>query len=188
MAYDENLAARIRARIGPRPDVTERHMFGGIAFLLAGNMAVGVHDSELLVRVGKDAHSDALTRRGARTFDLSARPMQGWIVVASEGLASSKALDRWIDQGVVSDYGREIDHRTKAVRQLALDHLQAQRFETLRDPRFPTPAGEDPIPSEADRATQPSHAAAKSSDPPASRTSSQTAWVLRPTVHGPWGR
>jgi TfoX/Sxy family transcriptional regulator of competence genes len=100
MAYDQKLAARIRARIGARPDLIEKRMFGGIAFLLAGNMAVGVHENELMVRGGKDAHQEAVTRPGARTFDLSARPMQGWIVVAAESLTSPIALDRWIDQGV----------------------------------------------------------------------------------------
>jgi TfoX/Sxy family transcriptional regulator of competence genes len=100
MAYDEQLADEIRTRIGSRTDLTEKEMFGGIAFMIGGNMAVGVSGSELMVRVGKEAHDEAEARTGARTFDLSARPMRGWISVAPEGLATEADVHRWIDQGV----------------------------------------------------------------------------------------
>ncbi len=100
MAYDERLADDIRARIGGRPDLVEKQMFGGIAFMIRGNMAVGVSGEELMVRVGKDAHDEAESRPGARIFDLSARPMRGWIVVASEGIVADHDLDAWIAQGV----------------------------------------------------------------------------------------
>lgn len=100
MAYDQRIADDIRARIGPRPDLTEREMFGGIAFMIGGNMAVGVSGGELMVRVGKDAHDEAEARPGARIFDFSARPMRGWIAVAPEGFATDAALHRWVDQGV----------------------------------------------------------------------------------------
>lgn len=99
MAYDQRLADDVRARIG-HPDLTEREMFGGIAFMIAGNMAVGVSGDELMVRVGKDAHDDLVTQPGARIFDMSPRPMRGWIVVAPEGLATDPALDTWIQRGV----------------------------------------------------------------------------------------
>ena len=75
-------------------------MFGGIAFMLNGNMAVGVSGDELVVRVGKDAHDEALALPGARTFDMSGRPMRGWILVAPEGIASDTDLDAWINRGV----------------------------------------------------------------------------------------
>jgi TfoX/Sxy family transcriptional regulator of competence genes len=75
-------------------------MFGGIAFMLNGNMAVGVSGDELMVRVGKDAHDEAMSLPGARIFDMSARPMQGWILVAPEGIASEADLDTWIKRGV----------------------------------------------------------------------------------------
>lgn len=100
MAYDERLARKLRDRIGDRPDVTEKQMFGGIAFLIRGNMAVGVHGDELIVRVGKEAHGEALSRAGARTFDLTTRPMQGWVVVGADGVAAARDLRRWIDDGV----------------------------------------------------------------------------------------
>lgn len=100
MAYDEALADDIRARIGGRPDLVEKKMFGGIAFMVSGNMAVGVSGDELMVRVGKDDHDEATALPGARTFDKSARPMKGWVVVAPEGIATEESLDAWIDRGV----------------------------------------------------------------------------------------
>ncbi|HUP17666.1 MAG TPA: TfoX/Sxy family protein [Acidimicrobiia bacterium] len=100
MAYRKALADEIRARIGDHPGLTERQMFGGIAFMVNGNMAVGVSGEELMVRVGKDAHDEAMSLPGARMFDMSARPMRGWILVGSEGIASDTDLDAWINRGV----------------------------------------------------------------------------------------
>jgi hypothetical protein len=100
MAYDQRLADDIRARIGTHPRLNEKEMFGGIAFMIAGNMAVGVSGDELMVRVGKEAHDEAVAKPGARIFDLSARPMRGWVVVAPKGIATDAALDAWIEQGV----------------------------------------------------------------------------------------
>ena len=100
MAFDAELADRIRRHIGPRPDLVERQMFGGIAFLVGGNMAVGVSGDDLMVRVGKDAHDEAMSRPGARMFDMSGRPMRGWIVVAAEGFATDEDLRAWVDEGV----------------------------------------------------------------------------------------
>jgi TfoX/Sxy family transcriptional regulator of competence genes len=100
MAYSKPLADEIRARIGDHPGLSERQMFGGIAFMLNGNMAVGVSGDDLMVRVGKDAHDEAISLPGARIFDMSARPMRGWILVAPEGIASDADLDAWIDRGV----------------------------------------------------------------------------------------
>jgi TfoX/Sxy family transcriptional regulator of competence genes len=100
MAYSKALADEIRARIGSNPGLTERQMFGGIAFMLHGNMAVGVSGEELMVRVGKEAHDEAISLPGARIFDMSARPMRGWILVGSEGIASDADLDAWINRGI----------------------------------------------------------------------------------------
>lgn len=100
MAYDGEIADEIRIRIGSHSGLAEREMFGGIAFMINGNMAVGVSGDELMVRVGKDAHEDAVARPGARTFDMSARPMRGWIAVAPEGFTSEEMFNAWIDEGV----------------------------------------------------------------------------------------
>ncbi|MGW7357260.1 TfoX/Sxy family protein [Streptomyces sp. NPDC054802] len=99
MTYDEGLAERIRARLGRDPAIAERRMFGGLAFLHEGNMAVGVIGEDLMVRVGPDATDAALARPGARAFDFTGRPMRGWVVVAASALAEDEALDAWIDQG-----------------------------------------------------------------------------------------
>ncbi|MFJ5727056.1 TfoX/Sxy family protein [Streptomyces paradoxus] len=99
MAYDEGLAERIRERLGVDPGVTEKHMFGGIAFLYRGNMAVGVTGDDLMVRVGPDATDAALARPGARIFDMTGRPMRGWVVVEGTAVAEDDALGAWIDEG-----------------------------------------------------------------------------------------
>ncbi len=100
MAYDQSLATRIRSRIGTHPALTEREMFGGIAFMIGGNMAVGVHGDDLMVRVGKAGHDAAVARPGARIMDFTARPMVGWITVTAEGIVADADLDAWVDMGV----------------------------------------------------------------------------------------
>lgn len=100
MAYNTGIADDIRARIGSHPGLTEREMFGGIAFMINGNMAVGVSGEELMVRVGKEAHDQAVALPGARTFDMSARPMRGWISVAADGFTTDEDFDAWVDRGV----------------------------------------------------------------------------------------
>ncbi|MFB7865798.1 MULTISPECIES: TfoX/Sxy family protein [unclassified Streptomyces] len=99
MAFDEGLAERIRARLAGDPAITEKRMFGGIAFLCAGNMAVGVTGDDLMVRVGPDATDDALSRPGARLFDMTGRPMRGWVVVDAAAVAEDAALAEWVDRG-----------------------------------------------------------------------------------------
>jgi TfoX/Sxy family transcriptional regulator of competence genes len=100
MTYDKVTAERIRHRIGERPDLVEREMFGGLAFLIGGNMAVGLAGDELMVRVGKEAHDAAVTQPGARIMDFTTRPMRGWITVAPDGFRPPAMLDAWVDQGV----------------------------------------------------------------------------------------
>jgi hypothetical protein len=101
MAYDEELAERIRAEVAGEPGLTEMSMFGGLAFLIGGNMAVGISNTaELMVRVGPDATDDALSRPHARLFDMSGRPMKGWILVAPEGFRTKRQLGAWVDRGM----------------------------------------------------------------------------------------
>ncbi|MEU6508979.1 MULTISPECIES: TfoX/Sxy family protein [unclassified Streptomyces] len=99
MAYDEGLAERIRERLGDDPGITEKRMFGGIAFLHRGNMAVGVTGDDLMVRVGPDATDAALARPGTRLFDMTGRPMRGWVVVAGDAVAEDAELAGWIERG-----------------------------------------------------------------------------------------
>ncbi len=100
MAYDEALAERIRDHLDDNPDILEKKMFGGIAFMYRGNMAVGVSKDELMVRVGEEAHEESLDRPGVRIFDLSGKRMRGWILVAPSSIASDARLASWIDTGI----------------------------------------------------------------------------------------
>jgi TfoX/Sxy family transcriptional regulator of competence genes len=100
MAFDQGLAQRIRERLAPTGGVAEKQMFGGLAFLVDGNMCVGVIGEELIARVGLDATGTALERPGTRLFDFSGRPMKGWITVASDGLEDDDALAAWIDDAL----------------------------------------------------------------------------------------
>lgn len=100
MAYDEHLAQRIRGIVGDDPGIDEKKMFGGLAVLVDGNMAVGVSGEELMVRVGVDAFDDALTNEGARPFDMSGKRMNGWILVGGEEIAEDEDLGRWVTVGM----------------------------------------------------------------------------------------
>ena len=101
MAYDEELADRIRAALAPQDRVTEKAMFGGLAFLVAGNMAVGItNTAELMVRLGPEQADAALDEPHARPFDMSGRPMRNWIVVGRDGFATDAQLGAWVDRGV----------------------------------------------------------------------------------------
>lgn len=100
MAYDEALADRIRTHTGDDPDLIEKKMFGGLAFMYRGNMAVGVQQDGLMVRIAPDDHDDALAMPGVRTFDMTGRPMRGWIVVDGQALIEDEMLAHWIDRGM----------------------------------------------------------------------------------------
>jgi len=99
MAYDEILAARVRSAPA-NPGLLEKKMFGGIGFLLDGNMACGVHQGSLMVRVGPQQHESALAQPGVRPFDLTGKPMAGWVLVDSKGFASDDDLNHWVKLGV----------------------------------------------------------------------------------------
>ena len=100
MAYDEKLAARIREAVRGEPGVTEKAMFGGLAFLLRGNMAVGITGDELMVRVGPNASDEALARPHTRVFDMTGRPMKGWVLVEPAGTRTKRQLSSWVGRGV----------------------------------------------------------------------------------------
>ena len=99
MAYDEGLAERVRELIAAREAVSERKMFGGIAWMLHGNMAVGIVGEDLMVRVGPEAHESALGEPHARPMDFSGRPMKGYVYVAPSGITRDADLAAWIARG-----------------------------------------------------------------------------------------
>ena len=98
MAYDEVLADRVRDLAA---GLAEKRMFGGLAFLLAGNMAVGVHGDDLIVRVSRDDHPSLLEEPGARPFDMTGKPMAGWLLVAGDVL-DDDVLASWVSRGVAA--------------------------------------------------------------------------------------
>jgi TfoX/Sxy family transcriptional regulator of competence genes len=106
MPYDEGLAQRIREMLAEEEGVSEKRMFGGIAFLLKGNMSVGVVKDTLMVRVGPAAYERLVGKRHARKMDFTGRPMKGFVYVAPEGLESDRDLARWISRGVA--YARSL--------------------------------------------------------------------------------
>lgn len=96
MAYDEHLAERIRALLATEPGLTARQMFGGIGFMLNGNMCCGVHGEDMIVRLSAEAAADALTRPHARPFDMTGRPMRGWLLVGPGATGAEESLAAWV--------------------------------------------------------------------------------------------
>ena len=100
MAYDEVLAERIRTALRDRDDVIEKKMFGGITFMVADRMACGVVHDDLIVRVGREGHDDAIAEPHARPMDFTGKPMRGMVYVEPAGVASDDDLRRWVDRAV----------------------------------------------------------------------------------------
>jgi TfoX/Sxy family transcriptional regulator of competence genes len=100
MAFDEALAARVRVVLSGTETVAEKKMFGGIAFLVNGNMCCGVNGDDLILRLDPAETEDALGRPHVRMFDMTGRPMKGWVLVASGGVATDDELRSWIARGV----------------------------------------------------------------------------------------
>lgn len=100
MAFDEKLAERIRRQLGKRRGVIEKRMFGGLAFLLNGNLCCGVHGRELIVRIAPADTDRVLQQPHTHIFDFTGRPMKGWILVRPAGLATEATLRKWIQTGM----------------------------------------------------------------------------------------
>jgi hypothetical protein len=107
MAYDEALAERIRDRIGGEPDLTEKKMFGGLAFLIGGNMAVAASgQGGIMVRVDPDESDALVSATPAYPMEMRGRQMPGWLRVATGDVASDAALGEWVERGVA--YARSL--------------------------------------------------------------------------------
>jgi len=101
MAYDEDLANRIRELLGPVGGIEEKRMFGGLAFLVNGNMSVAAsHDNGLLVRVAPDDTDKLLERQHVSLMVMGGREMRGWLRVAPDGWKTKRQLQSWVDRGV----------------------------------------------------------------------------------------
>src|SRR4051794_31396607 len=107
MAYDEDLANRIRELIAAEPDVTEKRMFGGLAFLIRGNMSVAASgQGGLMVRVEPDETDTLVAKPHASPMVMRGREMQGWLRVDSEGVRTKRQLEPWVRRGVA--YARSL--------------------------------------------------------------------------------
>jgi TfoX/Sxy family transcriptional regulator of competence genes len=106
MAYDEDLAERVRDLLSARSDVSERKMFGGIAFMVGGNMACGVLKEDLIVRLGDEEGEKALAEDGVRPFDFTGKPMKGIVFVSQERISDDAGLAEWVDAG--ADYAASL--------------------------------------------------------------------------------
>jgi hypothetical protein len=100
MAFDEALAARVRSALPGGEGVIEKLMFGGIAFLLKGNVCCGIHGDDLIVRLDPADAEVALNEPHVRVFDLTGRPMKGWVLIAPEGVAGEDDLRSWVRRGL----------------------------------------------------------------------------------------
>ena len=107
MAYDEDLANRIRELIGAEPDLTEQRMFGGLAFLIAGNMAVSASgQGGLLLRCDPEETEALIKKPHAARFEMRGRSMDGWLRVAPEGVGTKRQLEPWVRRSVA--YARSL--------------------------------------------------------------------------------
>jgi TfoX/Sxy family transcriptional regulator of competence genes len=107
MAYDEDLANRIRELIAAEPDVTEKKMFGGLAFLVGGNMSVSASgQGGLMVRVDPEDSDDLLDEPHVQPFEMRGRSMAGWLRVAADGVRTKRQLEPWVRRGVA--YARSL--------------------------------------------------------------------------------
>lgn len=100
MAYDEKLTQRVRALLVHHPEVTEKKMFGGLSFIIRGNMFCGVLNENLVVRTGLDGCEEALAEPYVRPMDFTGRPVKSMVFVGPEGCQSDEVLKRWIQRGL----------------------------------------------------------------------------------------
>jgi TfoX/Sxy family transcriptional regulator of competence genes len=107
MAYDEELAERVRGMMANEPRLTEKKMFGGLAFLIGGNMAIAASgQGGVLVRVDPAQSDKLVDKTNAQTAVMGGRPMQGWLRVAPEYVRTQRQLAKWVDIGVT--YARSL--------------------------------------------------------------------------------
>ena len=100
MAFSETLATRICDALARKKNIDEKKMFGGVGFLLHGNMLVGVWKDSLIARLGPDGYEDALLEPHVKEFDITGRPMKGWVLVEPEGVEDDGQLAGWIQKAV----------------------------------------------------------------------------------------
>lgn len=96
MAYDEGVAQRLREALEPVPNVVERKMFGGIAFMVDGHMTCGINDESLMARIGPQNYTEALEKAHVRQMDFTGRPLRGYVYVDPPGFETDEDLAAWV--------------------------------------------------------------------------------------------
>jgi TfoX/Sxy family transcriptional regulator of competence genes len=96
MAYNENLADRIRERMAEVPGVEEKHMFGGIAFMVNNKMCVGIIKDEMMCRIDPAIHEEVVEKEGCRTMDFNKKPMKGYVMIDESGMKTREVFEYWI--------------------------------------------------------------------------------------------
>lgn len=97
MPYDEKVDERIRSVIGKWPETSSRKMFGGVCHLMNGNMLCGVYKDFLILRLGEENAASALKRKHVRVFDITGKPMKGWVMVGQDGFRTERSLRAWLE-------------------------------------------------------------------------------------------
>jgi TfoX/Sxy family transcriptional regulator of competence genes len=100
MAYDELLAVRIRAALDHLPNLEQKKMFGGVCFLINGNMACGVFKDDLIVRIGLENYQEALGIPHVKLFDITGKALKGWVMVEPQGSREESTLKAWVERGL----------------------------------------------------------------------------------------
>jgi TfoX/Sxy family transcriptional regulator of competence genes len=137
MPHDEGLAQRIREQLEGDPRISEKRMFGGVAFLVNGHMAVGIIRDELMVRVGPEAHDAAVAQPHARPMDFTGRPMRGFVQVAPAGFEDDADLRAWLERGVAYAVTQEKKTVRAPRTKRAAKPTQAARVKTSSRTRSP---------------------------------------------------
>ena len=96
MPYSASLAHRVRFQLAQWRNIVERKMFGGVVFMMNGNLLVGIWHDSLIVRLGPEGAAEALRRSYVREFDVTGKPMKGWVLVDAEGMESEAELSEWL--------------------------------------------------------------------------------------------
>src|SRR5687768_394111 len=103
MAYNEKTAERVRKALTGTKKLVEKKMFGGIAFMVNDKMCIGVDKDDLMIRCAPEMHDELLSKKGVRPFDLTGKPMKGWLLVSPEATKSKKEFDWWIRLAIESN-------------------------------------------------------------------------------------
>jgi TfoX/Sxy family transcriptional regulator of competence genes len=100
MAYDEQLAERVKKLIKTEKKLEQKKMFGGIAFLVNGNMCCGIHGAEVILRVDPEKYAVLLAKPQVREFDMTGKPMKGWLILKNSAAAKPAELKRWVNEAL----------------------------------------------------------------------------------------